>query len=237
MRRMLIVLFALAAFIVLPVLASAEPIPGTYVSPSRGGNVLVGRVSVSRQYPNSGDPKVFNGQSWNGSVLGTQWEIQCGVQTTSVPPDYSQFNPLTGTGFIFYNQTFQGGTFTLYADPLVGWGFGSGTLNTTSAVTQVYVMNNIPVSSSFTAVTTGTFSNGCHLDFAMSNGYGVGETSDPPYLTKPATYPAFLAPDCSEADASHQFGIWAATNDIVALISCPVSTESSTWGQIKAISR
>ena len=133
MRRMLIVLFALAAFIVLPVLASAEPIPGTYSSPSRGGNVLVGRVSVSRQYPNSGDPKVFNGQSWNGSVLGTQWEIKCGVQTTSVPPDYSQFNPVTGTGFIFYNQTFQGGTFAIYTDPLVGWGSGSGTLNTTSA--------------------------------------------------------------------------------------------------------
>lgn len=217
---------------VIPVLA--DPIPGTYYSAFRGGNILLGHVSVSRQFPNSGNPKVFNGQSWNGSVLGTQWEIQCGVEYTSVPPDSTNFNKATGTGFITYNQTFIGGTFTLYEDPAVGWGSGTGTINTTVAVSQVHYQNFIPIASSFTAYTSGTFSNGCYLTFAMTNGFGVGET---PYLQKPPTYPIFLAADCTPADANHQFGIWADANDIIAQISCPVPVEESSWGEIKAIYR
>jgi hypothetical protein len=234
MRRLLVVVLMLVV-VLLPVLADAAPVPGTYVSMFRGGNVLLGRASVARQGVNSGNPKIFNGQSWNGSVLGTQWEIQCGVETTSVPPDYSLYNPITGTGFITYHQTFNGGTFTLYADPNVGWGSGSGALSTTSAVSQVYLVNFIPVSSSFTAFTSGTFSeSNCRLDFAMSNGFGVGET---PYAAKPATYPAFLAADCSLADGAHQFGTWADVNDIIVEISCPVPAQNTTWGKVKSLYR
>lgn len=218
----------------MPMLVWAVPVPGFYYSAFRGGAVLNGHVSVSRQFPNSGNPKVFNGQSWNGSALGTQWEIRCGVETTATPPDSSRYNKLTGTGFITYHQTFQGGTFSLYNDPAVIWGFGSGTLNTTSATSQVRYQSFVPVASSFTAVTDGVFSDGCRLDFAMSNGYGMGET---PYLTKPSTYPIFLASDCSPADANHQFGIWADANDIICEISCPVPVKPSSWGQVKAIYR
>ncbi|HEX6791852.1 MAG TPA: hypothetical protein VF247_11130, partial [Candidatus Krumholzibacteria bacterium] len=186
MKRVFIVVITLV-MVALPVLVDAAPVTGTYYSAFRGGNVMLGRASVSRQFVNSGNPKIFNGQSWNGSMLGTQWEIQCGVETTSTPPDYSLYNPVTGTGFITYHQTFTGGTFTLYTDASVGWGSGSGTLNTTSAVSQVYLVNFVPVSSSFTAFTSGLFiESQCRLDFAMSNGFGVGET---PYAAKPATYP------------------------------------------------
>ena len=234
MRKLVITVTVLAAVIAAAMPALGDPVPGTYYSAFRGGAVLLGHASVSRQFPNSGNPKVFNGQSWNGSALGTQWEIQCGVENTSVPPDSSHFNKTTGTGFITYNQTFEGGIFAIYSDPAVGWGFGSGTLNTTSAVSQVHYQNFMPIASSFTAYTSGTFPDGCYLTFAMSNGYGVGET---PLLQKPATYPVFLAPDCSPADPSHQFGIWADVNDIIAQIGCPVSTQQSTWGQVKMIYR
>ena len=238
MRRLLIALLVLAAIVAVAAPLSARPVPGFYYSAFRGGFVLNGHASVSRQSPNSGNPKVFNGQSWNGSALGTQWEIRCGVELTSVPPDYSLFNPLTGTGFITYHQTFLGGTFSLYNDPAVGWGFGSGTLNTTSAVLQVYLVSNFPVSSTFTAFTSGNFDDGCHLDFAMSNGFGVGEThAPPPSLVKPATYPVFLAPNCLPADANHQFGIWGDVNDIVAQISCSVPVQQSSWGQVKVLYR
>ena len=233
MRKMLVALFVLAALVAVPVLASAAPVPGTYYSAFRGGAVLNGRASVSRQFPNSGNPKVFNGQSWNGSALGTQWEIQCGVENTLTPPDSSHFNKITGTGFIVYTQTFLGGTFSIYTDPAVGWGFGSGTLNTTVATSQVWFSNFIPYASSFTAFTSGKFNGGlCDLEFAMSNGFGVGET---PYLQKPPTYPTFLAPDCSPADANHQFGTWADVNDIIAKISCAVPVQQKSWGQVKAI--
>jgi hypothetical protein len=118
----------------------------------------------------------------------------------------------------------------------VSWGSGSGTLNTTSVVSQIYVMNGVPASSSFTGVTTGKFENGCTMNFAMGNGFGQGET---PYLTKPATYPVFLAANCSPAAANLQFGAWGDVNDIVVSINadCIVPTQHSTWGTIKSIYR
>jgi hypothetical protein len=232
-----------AVILALPLTAHADPRPGTYTSALRPGTtpgVQLGHMSVSRQYPNSGNPKIFHGQSWDGSVIGTQWEFRCGVETTITPPVYGPgFNFGTMTGYITYNQSFSGGTFSLYANPAVNWGSGSGTLNTTSVVTQVYLANGMPASSSFTGLTTGRFDTGCTLTFAMGNGYGMGETSDPPYMTKPATYPTFLAADCSPADASHQFGAWGDVNDIVITINadCAVSTRHSTWGTIKSIYR
>jgi len=234
-RLLIVVLFAAAALVAAPVLVSAAPVAGTYYSAFRGGAVLNGHASVSRQFPNSGNPKIFNGQSWNDSALGTQWEIQCGVENTLTPPDSSHFNKITGTGFIVYTQTFQGGTFSIYTDPAVGWGFGSGTLSVTVATTQVWLMNFVPYASSFTAFTSGLFNDGrCALDFAMSNGFGVGET---PYLPKPSTYPVFLAPNCSPADPSHQWGTWADVNDIIAKISCTVPAQRSSWGEGKTIYR
>lgn len=223
-------------FVAMPLLAMAQPVPGTYTSAFRGGNVLNGRSSVSRQFVNSGNPKIFHGQSWDGSALGTQWEVACGIQTTDTPPDYSQYDPITGTGFITYYQTFEGGTATLYPDPNVGWGSGTATLNTTQATSQVFLVNFVPVSSSFTAFTSGAFSGpgSCTLEFAFGNGFGVGGT---PYASKPADYPAFLAADCSLADVDHQFGVWADTNDIILSIFCPVSVEQSTWGHVKALYR
>ena len=241
MKKLVTTILTLA-LVLSAALAFADPVPGTYESGSRPGmhpGVQVGRVSTSRQFPNSGNPKIFNGQSWSGSVLGTQWEIKCGVEQTAVPPDYSLYNPATGTGVITYHQTFLGGTFTLYADPAVGGGAGTGPLNTTSVISQVQLFNFIPFSSSFTGVTSGQFDIGCTMDFSMANGFGVGETSDPPYLTKPATYPVFLAADCSPADANHQFGNWGDVNDIIVKINadCTVGAKASTWGHIKTLYR
>jgi hypothetical protein len=233
--RKLFIVGLMVVFVALPLMAVAQPVPGTYESAFRGGNVLNGRSSVSRQFPNSGNPKIFHGQSWDGATLGTQWEIKCGVQTTDTPPDVSQYNAGTGNGFITYHQTFQGGTVTLYTDANVGWGNGTATLGTTQATSQVFLVNFVPVSSSFTAFTSGNFENSnCTLQFAFGNGFGVGET---PFLSKPANYPAFLAADCSPADAAHQFGVWADTNDIILTIFCPVPTQESTWGHVKALYR
>lgn len=233
MKKGIIVLAALCLVLV-PVLALASPVTGMYTSPSRGGHVLVGRASTARPLVNSGNPKVFNGQSWSGSALGTQWEIKCGVEQTATPPDSSLFNKGTNTGTITYHQVFTGGTFALYTDPTVGWGSGSGTLNTTSVVSQVFYSSGVPLSSSFTAFTSGLFVGGCALRFALSNGFGVGET---PYLVKPSAYPAFLTPLCGLADASHQFGTWGDVNDVVVNIDCTTPVKASSWGQIRQMYR
>lgn len=235
----LVFALALVGLIGLLPSAFADPIPGSYSSALRPGmspGVQVGRASTARQFVNSGNPKIFNAQSWTGSVLGAQWEIKCGVETTLTPPDSSNFNKVTGTGWITYHQTFTGGTFALYADPAVGWGSGTGTLATTSVISQVQFIGFMPFASSFTGVTSGTFDIGCTMDFAMANGFGVGET---PYLAKPATYPVFLAADCSPADVNHQFGNWGDVNDIIVKINndCTVDAKTSTWGQIKTLYR
>lgn len=234
MRRLAIAL--LMALVVVPTLVLAQPVPGTYTSAFRGGNVLNGHSSVSRPTVNSGFPKIFHGQSWDGAALGTQWEIKCGVEAVGTAPDVSLYNPVTGTGFITYHQTFNGGTFALYADPNVGWGTGTGTLGVTQATSQVFLQNFVPISSSFTALTSGTF-NGpgtCRLDFAFGNGFGVGET---PFAVKPATYPAFLDANCGLADGAHQFGVWADTNDIIVTISCPLPATQASWGHVKSLYR
>jgi hypothetical protein len=234
MRKLSSVLLSLI-FVGIPMLAVAQPVPGTYTSPNRGGNVFVGRSSVARPTVNSGVPKIFNGQSWDGAVLGTQWEMQCGSEAVEQPADYSQYNAGTGNGFITYHQTFTGGTFTLHVDANVGWGSGTAALNVTNITSQVFLVNFVPVSSSFTAFTSGAFvGTPCTLEFAFGNGFGVGET---PFAVKPATYPAFLAPNCSPADAAHQFGVWGDANDIILSIYCPVGVEESTWGHVKSIYR
>ncbi len=233
--RKLAILLLMMVFTALPLLAVAQPVTGTYVSPNRGGNVFVGRSSVARPTVNSGFPKVFHGQSWDGATLGTQWEMSCGIEAVGQAPDYSQFNQVTGTGFITYHQTFNGGSLTIYPDANVGWGSGTATLNVTQVTSDVFLQNFVPITSSFTAYTSGNFDNSaCSLEFAFGNGFGVGET---PYAAKPADYPAFLAADCSPADAAHQFGVWGDTNDIVLNIYCPVPTEQATWGHVKSIYR
>ena len=235
MRKLSIVVLMLV-FTALPLLAVAQPVTGTYTSPNRGGNVFVGRSTVARPDVNSGTPKIFHGQSWNGAALGTQWEMQCGSEAVEQPADYSQFNQVTGNGFITYHQTFTGGTFTMYADANVGWGSGTANLSVTNVTSQVFLTNFTPISSSFTAFTSGTFQGegNCALEFAFGNGFGVGET---PFAVKPADYPTFLAADCSPADPAHQFGVWGDTNDIILTVYCPVPTQQSTWGHVKALYR
>lgn len=226
----------MTAGLLMSVSVSADPNPGTYTSPNRGGAVQLGRASVWRPLPNSGLPKVFHGQSWDGTNLGLQWEIRCGVETVAQTPDSSLFNAGTGTGVITYRQTFNGGTFSLYASVPVGWGWGNGTLNTTQVVSQVQLVGGFPVASSFTAVTSGIFDIGCTMTFAMSNGFGAGET---PFLTKPATYPVFLDATCAPASPAQQFGTWGEVNDIVVNINadCATSAQSSTWGRVKVLYR
>jgi len=223
---------SMIGLIIVPVLASAGPNGGIYNSTDMGGVFLTGRASTWRPGVNSGIPHVIHAQSWNGSALGTQWDISCAIENTNFS---TQDNRIGGVGTIVYTSTFQGGTLTLYAG---GWPWGDGvaTLGTTTMYTTVqYVMIggvSTPVASVVNGNTSGNFAGGCSLTFMIGNGSGVGET---PYALKPATYPTFLDANCGPAASNLQYGTWGTVITITLGIYCPVGVDESTWGAIKEL--
>lgn len=236
--RLLLTAFCLCTLLVLPTVASAAPVPGTYTSTDMGGQLLTGRASTWRSGINSGLPHVLHAQSWNGAALGTQWDISCPIEPVNF---IVQDNRVAGVGTVVYTSTFNGGTFTFYAGGYP-WGDGTGTLGITTLITTVqYVMISgvsTPVASVVNGNTSGYFTNGCELTFAIANGTGVGETTSlNPAIQKPADYPAFLDGSCAPAAANQQFGTWGNVITITMRIDCFVPTQPSTWGTLKATYR
>jgi hypothetical protein len=222
----------------LPILATAGPINGFFNSTDMGGVLLTGRASTWRPGINSGLPHVLHAQSWDGTTLGTQWDLSCSIE----PINFSvQDNRVGGNGTVVYTSSYTGGNFSLYAGGWP-WGDGTGVLNTTTLITTVqYVMIggvSTPVASVVNGNTTGTFSNGCLLSFVIANGSGVGETTSlNPGITKPSSFPAFLDNTCGPAPANLQFGTWGNVITITMGIDCSVPIETTTWGSIKAVYR
>jgi hypothetical protein len=234
MKKVLLLLLTVAMFVV-PLVAAATPVTGIYRSTDYGpGNlVLTGRASTWRPGVNSGLPHVLHAQSWDGTTLalGTQWEIVCPVENTQFSTQ--DWRDGQGTGIVRYTSTFQGGTFTFFPGGWP-WGSGTGTLNTTSMVTDVQYYLWQPVGSVVNGNTSGVFSNGCVLSFVIGNGAGMGET---PYLSKPADYPTFLDASCGPAPPLAQFGTWGNVLTITVGINCVTPAHQSTWGAIKTIYR
>jgi hypothetical protein len=237
MKRLLCipVLFAL---LLLPILATAAPVGGFYTSTDMGGALLTGRASTWRPGINSGLPHVLHAQSWNGTTLGTQWEISCAIESSVY---LIQDNRVGGVGTVIYTSTFNGGTFTYFAGGWP-WGDGTGTLGTTTMISTVQYMMiggvSTPVASVVNGNTSGVFVGGCNLVFVIGNGVGVGETSSfLPTMTKPATYPTFLDGTCGLASPSLQYGSWGTVITLTMAIDCPVPADQTTWGKVKALYR
>lgn len=232
--KKLLTLATLASLVLLPLLAQADPLTGTYTSTDLGGQMLTGRASTWRSGVNSGLPHVLHAQSWDGASLGTQWELSCATENSAFGV---VDNRVGGVGTIVYSSTFTGGTMTFFAGGWP-WGDGTATLGTTTLITTVqYLMIagvSTPVASVVNGHTSGEFTNGCLLDFAIANGTGVGET---PFLSIPATYPAFLDGTCSPASPAAQFGTWGNVITITMHINCTVSEETASWGSVKGLYR
>lgn len=237
MKRPLIAL-CLFILITLPMMAAAAPIGGIYNSTDMGGLLLTGRASTWRSGINSGLPHVLHGQSWNGTTLGTQWELRCATENVNF---IVQDNRVNGVGTIVYTSLFQGGTFTFFPGGWP-WGDGTGTLATTTLVTTVqYIMIggvSTPVASVVNGNTSGAFDGGCALEFAIGNGSGVGETTSAnPAIVKPADYPMFFDGTCNPAPANQQFGSWGNVLTITVGIHCQVPTADAAWSNVKNIYR
>lgn len=101
--------------------SSAAPNAGTYRSTDMGGPVFTGRMTQSEDEglglkPGAGD--VFGWASWDGSRLGTQWSVSCGVQYAP----QVQRGGLDGKGYgtVTVANHFVGGTF--YLSEVGPWG-------------------------------------------------------------------------------------------------------------------
>lgn len=233
MKRFMTTLFVSALTLALAIPSFAAPVNGIYQSTDLGGQLLTGRASTHRTGINSGFPHVFHVQSWDGAALGTQWEIRCGTSNAFVVTD----NRVAGTGTVVYSSTYTGGTFTFFPGGWP-WGDGTGILSTTTLVTTVQFVNNIPVASVVNGNSSGVFSGGCALTFAIANGDGVGETTSfNPLITKPADYPAWLDGTCNPAAANSQFGTWGNVRTITFMIDCATPAKTPTWGQVKTLYR
>lgn len=219
--------------LIVPAVALAAPVSGTYRSTDLGGQLLTGRASTWRPGVNSGLPHVLHAESYDPGtlMLGSQWELSCAIEST--PFSVQDNRNVNGTGTVVYGSTFNGGTLTFFGG---GWPWGSGiaTLGTTTVISTVQYVNNVPVASVANGNTSGLFENGCALVFAIGNGSGVGET---PYASKPADYPTFLDASCGPASPSLQYGTWGTVITITMQIDCAVPTRHSTWGEVKTLYR
>jgi len=235
MKKRMLVVFALLGSLLLAVAAFAVPVPGTYHSTDLGGQLLTGRASTWRTGINSGLPHVLHAQSWDGSALGTQWTVDCPVETD--PFTVQDYRDANGTGTVVYTSIFNGGTFTLLSGSWP-WGDGTGTLGTSTMISTVQFVNWIPVSSVVNGNLSGQFDTGETLTFAIANGVGVGETTDlDPSITKPADYPEFLDDSCGPAPSDQQFGSWGTVISITMRIDAAVGDDASTWSGVKALYR
>jgi hypothetical protein len=232
--RKLLTMATLTALVLLPVLAQAAPLTGLFTSTDLGGQILLGRASTWRPGVNSGLPHVLHAQSWDGVNLGTQWDLNCATETSAFGV---ADNRVAGNGTVVYTSTFNGGTFNFYAGGFP-WGDGSGTLLETKTITTVRYMMiggiSTPVASVVNVDTSGDFTNGCLLTFAIANAAGVGET---PYTSIPTTYPLFLDATCSPASSGAQYGTWGNVMTITMHINCEVAEETTSWGSIKSLYR
>ena len=175
-------------------LAAAAPKVGHYESGTLGGAVLDGRVTegLTGFPPAAGDE--LHAASWNGAVLGTQWEIT-GVEVSAISAPLWDVTLPTGDRTVGYRIDYTGGVMNLKAggpwdadgaDYLVNVDHYSVTLQLwfDSSAAFVSGTSTIEVEGSFQTYPTH------ELVFGSASGVyrGMGTILD-----KPIDYPSFPA--------------------------------------------
>jgi hypothetical protein len=222
------IVMASAAFAACP----NPPKDGIYTTTN--GTVLGGRASESWcGGTGPGRPgNTQNAMSWDGANLGAQWKVWgMSIDPAGAVETARHFDG-SGNGWIDYATNYSGGQFWLSGNHL--WGDGTtdytGTLTYYNVGARVSYVGWQPVGVTSNIFLTGVFDScpSCHFEYAISNALLVWQTGYPAPM--PATYPPFL---CN--GPSGEFFTACCT---VAKIHCtPISTESSTWGGMKALYR
>lgn len=173
---------------------------------------------------------VLHAESWDGASLGGDWQILC-PQVTSVVLLVDLV--VGGNGQRIYQITYAGGTIVLGgAGP---WAGGDaqyvGVIDTYSEFRTVQYAGGIVVGSvsnhNVSAHLQG-YASSC-MTWGIGNGAWLGNGP------VPAGFPDYRDGSCNPGPVEGHYGNF--TDLTLSVTGCPVSTEQSTWGAVKAIYR
>jgi hypothetical protein len=225
----------------------AAPNAGTYRSTDMGGPVFTGRITQSEDEglgnkPGAGD--VLGWASWDGSQLGTQWAVTCGVQyAPQVRRDYID---VKGNGTVVLTNTFIGGSFFLSENgPWGGGGPTLGKLTRTDFIVETTYLAFNPVGAAIDVTSRGIDRFGRPVIITSTKCTAWGEVAG----RAPENYPELLDMECQ---VGRNEGYWWDAGDVTILIvrrgsefsTAPESGDDMvatpdrrTWGSVKTLYR
>ena len=216
--------------------AAGPPLTGHYDSIDLGGPVHVGRYTEG--WDTGGGAlqaaTTFNAESWDGSVLGSQWHYWCGTQATNAVLLVNTVNS-SGNGNRTYMCTFTGGYIWLSGSG--PWANGDpdypGVIDSYVEFETITYSNWIPIAVVTNVQALAHFNAypaQC-MSFYIGNGSRVATTAlgDP----IPPDYPGFLDQSCNPTRT--EGACWNFFTITLSIVDCSVGTKEATWGAIKSI--
>lgn len=221
---------ALAAVVLLAAVCVQAGAPADGIYKSTLGQMLAGRFSES--WAGGGQGQIGNAvhaMSWNGSALGTEWEISCPV-LSAVPTLVYDSRDASGTGMVEYLSHYMGGGFWLSRTGL--WGDGTqdytGVLDYYTHNTTFLYLNWVPISYTANANFGGHFTGFCKCITGTANGCSVGQGN------LAGGYPPFLTSNCVPITTIQ--GEWGTVQSVIlSIFECASGNDPSTWGAIKTL--
>lgn len=225
---------ATASFI-LVLLTSASfagaPLNGDYQSTDLGGSLYLGRYTES--WDASSDAlspgTTLNAESWDGSVLASQWHYWCSTSETNASLLTDNVNA-SGNGNRTYMKTFVGGYISLSGSG--PWANGDaeylGTIDTYTEFETITYTNWVPVAAITNVQAIAYFDDypGTCMSFYIGNGTLITSTDLGEAI--PADYPALLDAGCSATRTAG--AAWDFTSITLSIVDCAVGTEELSWG-------
>lgn len=224
----------------------AAPNAGTYRSTDMGGPVFTGRMTQSEDEglglkPGAGD--VLGWASWDGSALGTQWSVTCGVQYA--PQGRKGEMDSKGYGAVMLTNTFLGGMFIL--SDTGPWGGNApvvGKLIRTDFTVETTYEAFKALSQAIVVTSRGIDGFGRPVVITSTKCTGWGEVTD----GRLQDYPELVDMECQ---GGRDEGYWWDAGDVTILILrrddgvsiTPESVEAvaapdrPTWGFVKTLYR
>jgi len=222
----------------LPAAASVAgpPLDGTYESVDLGGLVYTGRYTEAWDAGGSAilGGTTLNAESWDGATLATQWRYWCATEASDGVLLVDNVNPTTGNGNRTYMKTFVGGY--IWLSGTGPWANGDpdyyGVIDSYTEFETIQYTNWVPIAAVSNVQATAHFNDypGQCMTFYIGNGTRMASTEvgDP----IPPDYPDLLDTDCNPTRTEGAF--WDFTSVTLTIYGCEVSTEQSSWGEIKS---
>jgi hypothetical protein len=229
---------ACALFILLLAAAAlaGPPLTGSYNSTDMGGPVYVGRYTEGWDVGGGAllANTTFNAESWDGSVLGTQWRYWCATESGNGMLLVNTVDA-NGNGNRTYMNTFNGGY--IWLSGTGPWANGDpdypGVIDHYVEFETITYSNWVPIAAVTNVQATAHFNNypaQC-MTFYIGNGSRVATTElgDP----VPSNYPPFLDPSCGATRT--QGASWNFFTITLTIANCTVGTHETNWGAIKSM--